>query len=61
MPEFEMTQAQYNKFLKTEVKDARNNQRRYAKGRATQEIIEQHRQDYEVLHEMYLNDGAYDG
>ena len=61
MPEFEMTQTQYNRFLATERKDAKNTQRRYAKGRATQEIIEAHRQDYDVLYQMYLTDGAYDG
>jgi len=59
MPNIEMSQAQYDKFLATERKDARNNQRRYAKGRATQEIIERNREDYNALYQMYLADGSY--
>tara|TARA_Y100001951_G_scaffold20856_1_gene15843 strand:- start:7 stop:192 length:186 start_codon:yes stop_codon:yes gene_type:complete len=61
MPNIEMSQAQYDKFLATERKDARNNQRRYAKGRATAEVIAANRQVYDQLYYDYLNDGSYDG
>ena len=59
MPDFEMTQAQYNKFLSNERKDAKNAQRRYAKNRAQDEVIAANRDHYLVLLEEYMQDGTY--
>ena len=59
MPDFEMTQAQYNKFLANERKDAKNAQRRYARNRAQDEVISANRDHYEVLLQEYMNDGTY--
>ena len=59
MPEFEMTQAQYNKFLKNEEKDAKNAQRRYARNRATEEIIGAYKGQYDELYQRYLQDGTH--
>ena len=59
MPEFEMTQAQYNRFLKNEEKDAKNAQRRYARNRATEEIIGAFKDQYDELYGRYLRDGTH--
>lgn len=59
MPDFEMTQAQYNKFLSNERKDAKNAQRRYAKNRAESEVISANRDHYDALLQEYMNDGTY--
>ena len=61
MPNIEMSQAQYDKFLANERKDAKNNQRRYAKGRATAEVIALNKPVYDELYYDYLHDGTYDG
>lgn len=58
MPDFEMTQAQYNKFLATEKKEAKNGQRRYAKNRAISEIIAENQDQYNALFERYMTDGT---
>ena len=59
MPEFEMTQAQYNKCLANERKDAKNAQRRYARNRAAEEIISANKDQYDELYGQYLQDGTH--
>jgi len=59
MPEFEMTQAQYNRFLTQERKDAKNAQRRYARNRATEEIISANKDQYDELLGRYMADGTH--